>query len=545
MWWSVMENVEPSGSPRVTPLLQRKRATSLSALSALLVACSAAPPQAQTAAAPPPPPIPTTVPVTAPTIDARALPPPSGLAPDWLFPAIKDTSEANGLGIRLVQRRSLPLVYLELVVKSGSASDEDKPGLAAVAGELLKAGGAGKWTGTTLVDAAESLGSSLDVTTDRDSTRITLAVTTEHFRDALDILAAVATKPRFDPGEFAKLKQREHDRVASLAKTSAGWAASMVLYRRLFELPSAVHPYSHFDATPTEIDAIKLADCKAWHAREFSPKNAFLVVAGDVEDAPLAEAVHASFGAWKGDAPEEPNFTAPVPPNALSIFLVDRPASAQAEVYVATLGPERKSPEWPVLRTTNQILGGGVTGRLFLDVREKRSLAYRTRSSVESLAHGPVPIVLSAGTQTAKTGLTLQALLEQFDGLTKNAPTDEETAIATRYLSDVFLVGVDTVGTIAGMTADLGIYGLPNDYYDTYRTAVRAVSKQAVFELSQEYFKPEKAIVVVAGDAARLTAPLSHFGAVQIVDAEHGFVIKSKAAQDPTAPIELPRINGT
>jgi hypothetical protein len=106
-------------------------------------------------------------------------------------------------------------------------------------------------------------------------------------------------------------------------------------------------------------------------------------------------------------------------------------------------------------------------------------------------------------------------------------------------------VGVDTVSTIASMSADLAVYGLPNDYYDGYRAAVRDVKKTAVFDFSGRYFKAQKAIVVVAGDAAKLGKPLSHFGAVHVVDAEHGFSAKATIPQDATAVIELPRVDGT
>ena len=88
------------------------------------------------------------------------------------------------------------------------------------------------------------------------------------------------------------------------------------------------------------------------------------------------------------------------------------------------------------------------------------------------------------------------------------------------------------------------MFGLPADYYDTYRAAVRNVSKDAVLSLAARYFQPGKAIVVVAGDANRLSKPLSHFGPVHVVDAE-AFVTKSTVQYDPTAPIELPRIEGT
>jgi predicted Zn-dependent peptidase len=525
--------------------MMRRRSLSFASTALVALACAHAPEQP----APTPPVAPVTRPPAvvsaAPAPSPTDAPPPSGIAPDWKFPAIKDKTATNGLLLRVVERHTLPVVQLELVIQSGSASDIEKPGLAAVAGELLKAGGAGKWTSRALLETAESLGSSLDVTTDRDSTRITMAVTKDHFAEALDVLAAVAVKPRFDAAEFLKLKRREMDRVSSLTRTNASWVASMVLYRELFQLPTGVHPYSHFDASPKQIDAIKLEDCRLWHKKQVTPKNAFLVVAGDIDEALASKETERAFGPWSGERPEAPAMTPPLPPNTLSLFLVDRPSSPQAEVYVATLGPERQSSDWPALRTANQILGGGVAGRLFLDVREKRSLAYRTRSSIEGLAHGPVPVILSAGTQTAKAGLTLEALLQHYDGMGKAPPSDDEVGIATRYLSDVFLVGVDTVASIASMTTDLGVFGLPPDYYDTYRAAVRNITKEAVTTLATRTFPTGKALVVVAGDATRLAKPMSHFGPVKVVDAEGGFVIKATIPHDPTAPVELPRIDGT
>jgi zinc protease len=502
---------------------------------------SATPAAAPTA---PPPPL-APLPAPGPAHAEGDSPPPSGIAPDWKFPAATESTLDNGLVLRLVERHALPLVRLELVVKSGSAADGGKSGVAAVAGELLKAGGAGKWQSRPLLDAVAALGSSLDVSTDRDSTRITMSVTKDHFTAAMDLVAAVAVTPRFDAGEFQKLRRREMDRVSNLSRTNAGWAASMVLYRELFGVPTGVHPYAHYDSTAKEIETIRLEDCKKWHAHEVTPKNTFLVIAGDVDPKTASEETRRAFGKWAGEKPDAVPFTDPLPKKTLEIYLVDRPASPQAEVYVATLGPERTSPDWPALRAGNQILGGGVAGRLFLDVREKRSLAYRTRSSVEPLAHGPVPIVLSAGTQTAKAGLALDALLQHFDAIGKAAPTDDETAIATRYLSDVFLVGVDTVGAIASMTADLGVFNLPPDYYDTYRALVPDITKDTVLGLTKRFFQPTRAVVVVAGDAARLGKPMSHFGPVHVIDADAGFTTKATLPHDPTATIELPRVDGT
>jgi zinc protease len=493
---------------------------------------AAAPPAVTTPAPAPPPP--------APPPDPLASPPPAGIAADMKFPNISHSRLDNGLELRVVTRKTYPIIELRLVLFSGIASDGAEPGVAAVAGELLKAGGAGKWNTAQLAERAESLGASLEVLTDRDSTRITMGVTTADLDAALELIGAVAQQPRFAPVEFDKLKQRELERVRNAAKASAGWAASMVLYRELFDLPTAIHPYAHYDAKPSELNKLTLESCRRWYKTHVTPGNATLVIAGDVDAATAEAATKRVFAGWKGEKPNAQTYNAPVPPETQTVWLVDRPHSAQSQIYVAGLGPERSTPMWPALAATNQILGGGVAGRLFLDVREKRSLAYGTSSSVEEPARSPVPIVLSAGTQTAKTGLAMQALLENLDKIASAPPSNAEVGMAARYLSDSFLFRTETLGAVADLTVKLSVLGLPDDYFDTYRAEVRKLGSASIYEAAQKYFKIKNPILVVAGDAALIEKPLSHFAKVVVIDPEHDFQPGRTLPFDATQPLEAP-----
>ena len=522
-----------SSAPKAMPTITRFIA--LYALTLAALGCASAPPVV------PPKLVTTAIPAPKPpepAADPLAVAPPSGIPKDAKFPSISHARLDNGLELRVVTRKNYPIIELRLVLFSGKASDGNSPGVASIAGELLKAGGAGRWNAAELAERAESLGASLDVLTERDSTRITMGVTTADLDAALDLLGAVVQKPRFAAVEFDKLKQRELERVRNAAKASAGWAASMILYRELFDLPTAVHPYSHYDAKPSELDKLTLASCKRWYQTNVTPENAVLVVAGDVEPATLEAAAKRVFSSWKGPKPSAATYNDPVPPEARTVWLVDRPHSAQSQIYVAGLGPERSTPAWPALAATNQILGGGVAGRLFLDVREKRSLAYGTGSSLEEPARSPVPIVLSAGTQTAKTGLALQALLENLEKIANLPPTDAEVSMASRYLSDSFLFRTETVGAVADLTVKLAILGLPDNYFDDYRSALRKLDNRTVFDAAQKYFKLKNPVIVVAGDAARIALPLSHFAKVVTIDPQRDFQPGKLLPLDPSQPLE-------
>lgn len=541
-------------NPSIGPRLSRMRRRAGAALACLALACqptteAASPrsPSASTAGA-------TTTPRTAQepakeygTLppDEREAPPPPTPSPAWTFPEIADARLSNGLELKSVERRTLPLVQITLLVRSGQATDGPKPGLAVLAGEMLKVGGSGTYTSQTLLDKVESLGASLDVLTSRDSTSISLSVTSDRFDEALELLGLVAQKPQFNPVEFNKLKQREIDRVSSAAKTSAAWAANMVLYRELYRTADGKHPYATYDATEEQIEKLALWEIKNWYQQHFSPRNTSLIVAGDVGAEQLEASAKRVFGNWRGAKVQPLEVPTAKLAEGLKVFLVDRPKSSQAEVNVAVFGPTYSSEEYPTLRVANQILGGGVAGRLFGDVREKRSLAYSTYSTVERVALGPLPVVLRAGTQTAKAGLTLQALLEHADGMVDDAPGPEEAAVASRYLSDLFLLRMESVGSLGSMVANLAEYRLPNDYYDEYRRAVLATDATMVQNVSKRYFDACCMLAVIAGDAERLQGPLSRFADVVVLDPSKGFVEVRTVPHNPNAKLELERIEGT
>ena len=494
-----------------------KRLVSL--LAGSVLACSGAPAPSPVA----PKPAPTTQPAPLPAKDPLADPPASGVTPSASFPNIARRTLPNGLEIAVVSRKTLPIIELRLLFHSGTSSDGAKPGVAEVAGELTKAGGAGRWNAQALLERAESLGADLNVSTDRDSTRISLGVTSGDLDPALDILSAVAMKPRFDATEFGKLRTREVERASSSAKASAGYAASMILYRELFEVPTAIHPYSRYDALPAELAKLTLGDCKAWHKQHMTPKNALLIATGDIDLNEVAAAAERAFAGWQGEKPELPNFSTPMPESERHLYLVDRPGSGQAQVMVGRLGPERQTPDWPSLAVLNQVLGGGVAGRLFLDVREKRSLAYSTGSGIEETAHSPVPIVLSAGTQTNKAPQAVQALLDNLERMGKSPPTPAEIETATRYLSDSFLFKTETDGALADMTAKLSVLSLPDSYYDDYRKAVRTIDGPTAVARAGKFYASDHLVIVVAGDAEKLAQRLTHFAKVIIVDPQKAF----------------------
>lgn len=500
---------------------------------------SACTPPPEPAKPPPPPPKPTVTapaPTAAPTVDELASPPASGPARALTLPAPSWQTLANGLQVATIASHALPVVQIRVVALAGSADDGDKPGLASITGDLLKDGGAGDMSSRELLERVEALGATLDVTTGFDRTTLSIGVTKDQFAEAMELLATVALKPKMKESELTKLRKRKIDDAADLARTDGMWSASMMLYRNLL----AGSPYAAYDATSDDLAKIGPGDCKAFHKKLFVPKNMFVVVAGDVTADEVNAAVEKDFGSASGGEAPARTTSALIPPASLTITLVDRPKSTQSDVLAGVLGPYRTAAAWPAFTAANQVLGGGVAGRLFLEVRERSSLAYRTNSSVTELAHGPSLLVAYAGTQSPKTGLAVKAVLDQLDRLGSSEPSAQETATATRFLSDVTAIRLETVGALATELVRTKTLGLPDDYATAYSKQIREVSAEAVAKTAALHAHATNAVLVVAGDAKVVGPMLSHFGDVKVVNPMKGFSTTETIAKNAEAPLELP-----
>jgi zinc protease len=143
---------------------------------------------------------------------------------------------------------------------------------------------------------------------------------------------------------------------------------------------------------------------------------------------------------------------------------------------------------------------------------------------VSEVAVGPTALVLNAATQTPKATEAVRALLEHLDKIGTSAPTQAELESATRFLADSFVFRLETVGSVADLTASLWVNGLADDYYDDYRKDLRELNVAAVSAAASHYRATP--VIAVAGDAAVLGPELAEFGPVAVLDPERGFSLK-------------------
>jgi predicted Zn-dependent peptidase len=366
-------------------------------------------------------------------------------------------------------------------------------------------------TAAELAEEVEFLGADLWASSDEENTYVGVRALAEHFDVAMELLAEVAGNPAFRTDELSKLKRRELDRLA-LAEREPRYIARRTFYRALY----GNHPYGTVDTTPRAVKRVRRADLVRWHRTHFVGRNAFLVVAGKVEPARVEEAATRTLGAWSAGKRAVATYGEPPRPTDRNIVVVDRPGSVQSVIYLGNLAIQRSNREWIPLQVANQVLGGSAASRLFMDLREKRSLTYGAYSAVaERVDVGP--FIAYSSVRTEVTTEAVDAFLEHLQRINKEPTEGEELSNAKRYLSDSFPLQVDTPGKLAELVIELRTFGLPANYWDNYRKWIRATSASEAHYVARSYIRTKDTLVVVVGQAADFAASLAQFGPVTVL----------------------------
>jgi predicted Zn-dependent peptidase len=470
-------------------------------LAALLAVSCAAP----RTAAPPPPAASASAPAPAPSpaeLD-RTTPPEKGPPPELRLPAQKKFTLANGLRVRVVEYRRLPIVAVNLVVDAGAARDTQAlPGLASFTASMLTEGTKTR-SATRISDEAGFLGASISAGAAVDSASLSGATLARHLPKFLDLFADVAMNPSFPRTDFERvqderlvtlLQQRDQPQaIASKAFAPVFWGA---------------HPYGHYSlGTEESVTATRPRDLAAFHDRFWRPANAELVVVGDVSEADLRPLLERSLGAWKAGkaAPALPAAPAATPHRTLVLEKVDAP---QSYLLLGMPGLRRASDDFVTGTVVFQVLGGGMSSRLFRNLREDKGYTYGiyARGDARKLA-GASFIVGSVKAEV--TGAALKELLVEIRRLRDEPVTAAELDDARDALVLSLPADFATAGATAGRLAELAVHGLPDDYWNHYAERVRKVTAEDVRRFAQTYLDPGKLTLVMVAHPDTVRAQLA------------------------------------
>ena len=402
----------------------------------------------------------------------------------------------NGATLACVERRDLPIVDVEIMVRAGAAWDDPAhAGRAVMVAEMLDEG-----THTrSMLDIAETidyLGGHLTLSAGWDTTVAALHVLSHRFQAALDVMFDVLLNPSFPVAEFDR-KKRERLTALLQEQDEARVAANKALARGVF---GPAHPYgAPAGGTYASIDALTLAQVSEFYRAHFQPSNTFVVVVGDVSFDAMIREFGDRLGGWQGVDSTTPLLpTEPINDHA-RVLLVDKPRAAQAEIRVGHTAPQRNTPDYFPLVIMNTMLGGAFTSRLNLRLREEMGVTYGASSKFGWRRQGGIFWAASAVDSEAAAE-SVAVMLDEMRRL-RDEPVDVgEMERAARYIAYGLPRSFESTEDIAAHVREQLLHGFPTDYWPSYVEHILAVRPDQVRDVAARHLHPERATAVVVAD---------------------------------------------
>ena len=415
----------------------------------------------------------------------------------------------NGLKVFVVEDHKLPRITMSLILDRDPIVEGAKAGYVSIAGDLIGAGTANR-TKSALDEEVDFMGANFGT----GSNSIRVGGLSKYTDQLIDILSDVLLNPSFPEEEFDKLKSQ----MISGLKANADDPDAISGNLRGAALYGLEHPYGEV-MTEATVEAISIDDCKAYFDTYFRPNIAYMVVIGDITVKDAKKKLNKALKKWK--AAEVPAHDYAKTPRAASprIVMVDKPSAVQSVVWLGNvIDLPQGHPDIEPLRVANQILGGGMSGRLFTNLREDKAFTYGAYSNfgVDELN---ATFGASAKVRNEVTDSAITEFLYEINRMKNESVTEEDLVAAKASLSGSFGRSLESPASAANFALNIARYNLPSDYYNNYLSRLEAVTAEDVMRVANTYMNGPLTITVV-GKAQDVAGKLSAFGEVEYFDAE-------------------------
>jgi len=393
----------------------------------------------------------------------------------------------------------------------GWLEPQDKIGLAALTGSVMRSGGGGSFTAEQIDEELEQYAIDIGISMSRQSGSASLDVLRKELGRGLRIFASLLRQPAFEAGrvELAKLQMIEGIRRR---QDSPG---SIVGREFLKQLYGPDHPSAR-ESTIDLVKRITRDDLIAFHQRTVRPNGIILGVTGDFQQAEMLELLRQTFGDWKkGDVPDL-SIADARESNGPSIVRFVNKDTSQTHLRIGHLSIKEHDPDYVALAIANDILGGSsFRSRLFNDVRTKRGLAYSVGSRLNVGMHDQGVWLMRAETKLPSTQEVISRFVANMERMRTELVTNEELAEAKEAYVNSFVFSFASPSAIVGRFVELEYDGLPKDFLQQLRARVVALTREDVLAAAQKHFHPDRLTIVAVGPGEALPKLLSSFGEVK------------------------------
>jgi zinc protease len=397
----------------------------------------------------------------------------------------------NGLRVVVKRNTSVPLVALRIVFLGGRlAEDEKTQGISSFLAEMLERGTEQR-SSAQIAAEVEGIAGSLGGFSGRNSFGVTAGFLTESLDTGLELFADVVLHPSYPEEEVEKVRteilaaiDRREDNLQAKSFEIFGKA----LYGK--------HPYRFPSlgtrATVSRFDRKMLQD---YYRRYAGPRAGVIGIVGDVDPDEMVEAIGSHFSRW--ESPENkplPGRSLPFPPTELTEVKLEK-NKQQTHIVFGFLGISLRDPDVAAVEVLTQILSGQ-GGRLFMELRDRQSLAYSVGAfSIEGLDPGSMGVYI--GCAPDKREAALEGIRKELERILEDPIAEQELERAKSYLIGSNAISLQRFHTQATLLALDEVYGLGATHHLGYGKRIEAVTVDDVKRVAGRIIHLDAPIIAV------------------------------------------------
>jgi predicted Zn-dependent peptidase len=346
----------------------------------------------------------------------------------------------NGITILGESMPGVESVAVAFHVPAGGVHDpEGRCGLATLAGEMCLRG-AGERTSRQIVETLEGAGASWSHAVSATHTSYSAAMVARQLPAVLPVFADLIRRPTLPVAELDGARQMVLQNLAGIEDDPSH--RTMAALRRLYAPAPWGMPTEGLTA---DVEAMTLGDVQEFVARRVVPAGTIIAIAGRLDWDDFLRRITALLGDWRGD-PSPPVATGPRGP-----FVRHVPHdSQQTHVALAWSAPPYRDDDSAIAGTVLSILGGGMSSRLFTEVRERRGLCYGVSAGYQTQREFAAAICYS-GTTAARAQETLDVILAEIDRLPGSIDADELERVKARVTAGLVMQQESTSARVGSM----------------------------------------------------------------------------------------------
>lgn len=407
---------------------------------------------------------------------------------------IKQVRSPGGIKAWLVEDRTTPIISISFTWRAGSAYDpKGKGGTARLVSSLLTEG-AGDLNARAFQRALEGKSITISFSASFDRFRGTMRTLSRNKAEAFRLLRLALTKPRFDADAIERERTAQADDITRQQRNPR-YLATRAWFRNAF----GGHPYGRLSrGTAASVKAITRADLLAFVKMHLARNNLFIGVVGDISPADLGKMLDQVFGSLPARAAPSP--VAKVQPKTTGGVTVVRFPIPQSVVIFGHGGIPRRDKDFIPAYLLNQILGGGgMTSRLYLEVREKRGLAYAVYSYLQPFDFSAT-YMGGVATRNRDVGKTIAIIRQEWKRMAAKGVSEKELEAVKKYLTGSYPLRFSTSQRIASLLVSRQIQGFTPAYFKNRNDLIRAVTLKDIRRVARRLLQPGHLTFVVVGN---------------------------------------------